>query len=490
MFDVPQIALDLGEIFNDAGFELALVGGPVRDILLKRPLTDLDFTSNATPDEVKVLLNTYLDDLWDVGKEFGTIGGNKYTPIIDENGDPVLDDEGNPKRETMQVEVTTYRTDEYDPKSRKPVVKYGDTLEADLSRRDFTVNSIALRLPALELVDPFMGISDLTAQILRTPIEPQKSFDDDPLRMMRAVRFVSTLGFKIESNTAQAIFELRDRLEIISKERIRDEFSKLMMSPNPRRGIEEMIGFGLNAYVVPEIEDLMMEIDPAHHHKDVFEHSLKVLENAMTYEEKYLGGPDLVIRFAALLHDIAKPKTRRFLGNGKVTFRYHDVEGAKMVKSIMKRLRFDKKSITSVAKLVELHMRFYGYGEDKWTDQAIRRYAVDAGEELNRLHVLTRSDVTTQNQMKANYLANAYDDIEARIEGVREEEEIGKIRPDLNGLEIIEILNIDQSKKDERKFIGKAYNYLLNYRLENGGVDKEVAKDLLINWAKEEGILK
>ncbi|MDR1862202.1 MAG: CCA tRNA nucleotidyltransferase [Candidatus Ancillula sp.] len=468
MFEVNEVALELGRLFKDAGFELALVGGSVRDVILQRESDDLDFTTNAEPEQTLRVLRPFVDDIWDIGKKFGTIGGNKTA-----NG------------ETVKIEITTYRTDEYDPESRKPLVKYGKTIESDLSRRDFTVNSIALRLPELELVDPFNGISDIAQQILRTPIEPEKSFDDDPLRMMRAVRFISTLGFSIETETASAILKMANRLEIVSKERIRDEFCKLLMGDDPARGIEEMIGFGLNDFVIPELEELKMEIDPAHHHKDVYDHSLKVLQNAISLEEKYLGGKDLTMRLTALLHDIGKPVTRKFESGNKVSFRLHDVVGAKIAKSRLQTLKFDKQTISSVEKLIELHMRFYGYGDVKWTDSAVRRYVVDAGDELARLHVLTRSDVTTKNANKANRLANAYDDIEERIVKIKEQEQFEKIRPDLDGNEIKTLLNIDQDNPKERWKIGKAYKYMLSYRIENGPVSKEQAAEILLHWAKE-----
>ena len=416
---------------------------------------------------MKTLLSGYLDDIWDIGKEFGTIGGNKYV-----DGAPV------------QVEVTTYRTDEYYEASRKPLVKYGDTLEGDLSRRDFTVNAIALRLPALTLEDPFNGVADIGRQILRTPIEPAKSFDDDPLRMMRAVRFLAQLGFTIEAETAAAILENVTRMSIVSKERIRDEFCKLMLSERPALGLDALVDSGQIDYIIPELPELKMQIDPSHHHKDVYAHTLKVVENSLEYEQSYLGGPDLTIRLACLLHDIAKPQTRRFDAHGKVSFRMHEVIGAKMARRILRNLRFDKTTIENVAKLVELHMRFYGYGEAHWTDSAVRRYAHDAGDLLPRLHILTRSDVTTQNARKSSRLAHAYDDIEQRINAIEEQEELGKIRPDLDGHEIMELLGLSEGKNGWK--IGKAYNFLLNYRIENGPSTKEAAKQLLLDFAEKE----
>ncbi|MDR0950954.1 MAG: CCA tRNA nucleotidyltransferase [Candidatus Ancillula sp.] len=463
MFEVNPIAIELGKVFENAGYELALVGGAVRDLLLKRPDVDLDFTTNARPDDIEKILSKYCDDMWSVGKKFGTIGG---------------------KKDGMQVEVTTYRTDEYDSNSRKPLVKFGDTLEADLSRRDFTVNSIALRLPSLELVDPFGGISDMGAKILKTPIDPELSFSDDPLRMMRAVRFVSTLGFDIEPETAGAILNERNRMQIVSKERIRDEFTKLILSDNPRPGIEALVDSGLVDYVFPELADLQMAIDPAHHHKDVYEHSIKVLENAIAYEGKKefddIKSPDLELRLAALLHDIGKPQTRRLLSGGKVTFQMHDLVGARIAKKRLRVLHYSNDVISNVTKLIELHMRFYGYGDQEWTDSAVRRYVHDAGNMLSRLHILTRSDVTTQNTKKMQRILFAYDDIMQRIDKLKEKEEFEKIRPELNGYEIMQILDLKPGPEDGPK-IGKAYDFLLNYRLENGPIGKEKTKQILLD---------
>jgi poly(A) polymerase len=477
--DIHPLAMELGRLFVSDGLELALVGGSVRDLFLKREDSDLDFTTNARPDHVYKLLSNWCDDVWDIGKDFGTIGGNKYF-------------EG----QAVQIEVTTYRTDEYDSESRKPLVKYGDTLEADLSRRDFTVNAIALRVPELELVDPFNGLTDLNAKVLRTPIDPTKSFDDDPLRMLRAVRFVASLGFRIDGETAAAILQMRDRLEIVSKERIRDEFVKLILSDNPVVGLEALVESGMNNYVLPELEDLKMAIDKNHHHKDVYAHTLKVLENAIQYEYRLAEAgeadeagqkvkPNLILRLAALLHDIGKPQTRRFESDGQVTFRGHDVVGAKITKRRLKELRFDKSVVSSVATLVALHMRFYGYTNQGWADSAVRRFVTDAGDLLEELLILTRSDVTTRNRRKAQILEFACDDLENRIQELREQEELDAIRPDLNGHDIMEILGLKPGPQDGPK-IGKAYSYMLEYRMTHGPVERAEAVEVLKKWASDE----
>ncbi|MDR1448232.1 MAG: CCA tRNA nucleotidyltransferase [Candidatus Ancillula sp.] len=472
MFEVHPLAIELGRLFKEKGYELALVGGSVRDLFLKRPCSDLDFTTNASPDEIFALCKNWFDDIWDIGKDFGTIGGRKLYANSD-----------------IQLEITTYRTDEYDPSSRKPLVKFGKNLEGDLSRRDFTINAMALRLPELELVDPFSGLTDLNKSLLRTPIEPEKSFDDDPLRMLRAVRFHSTLKFTIEVETAAAIMLMKDRLSIISAERIRDEFNKIITGPNPTLGINALVDSGLNEYIIPELEDLKMQTDASHHHKDVFEHSLKVLENSIKYENRFKKAdentsPDLILRLAALLHDIGKPKTRRFSNTGAVTFYGHDVVGASIAKKRLKKLHYDKKVVQTVGKLIELHMRFYGYLDSGWTDSAVRRFTNDAGDALNHLLIVTRSDVTTKNKRKSNILSAACDDLERRIHSLKEQEELDKIRPGLNGFEIMQILGLNSTPQDGPK-TGKAYKFLLNYRLEHGVVEKDELAIILKEWAKE-----
>ena len=446
----------LGELFSGAGFELALVGGPVRDAILGRIAPDVDLTTNATPDQILQLIKGKVDTHWEIGKEFGTIGCR------------IGDD---------QIEITTYRTDAYDKDSRKPEVRFGTDLVEDLKRRDFTVNSMALRLPERVFVDPFGGLRDLMDQVLKTPGKPEDSFGDDPLRMMRGARFVSQLGFEIEPKTFEAMGAMRERMSIISAERIQAELQKLMLGKNPRKGLEALVDSGLAEIVLPELPALKLEVDEHHHHKDVYEHTLTVVEQAIDYEKDYGLEPDFVLRFAALLHDIGKPATRKLEPGGAVSFYHHDVVGSKLAKKRMKELKFDNDTIKAVALLVELHLRFFGYSDQAWTDAAIRRYVRDAGEQLVRLHILTRSDVTTRNRRKAEILSHAYDDLEARIEKVMAEEELNAMRPDLSGEEIMEILDIPAGPK-----VGKAYKYLLELRIENGPLGPEEAKKRLLEW--------
>lgn len=453
---LPKFVIELGQRFSTAGYELALVGGPVRDMFLGSQVTDLDFTTDAKPEQIQEISTGWAHAQWDIGAAFGTIGA-RYGDWI--------------------VEITTYRDEKYDPESRKPEVVFGTDLVEDLRRRDFTVNAMALRLPDFELVDPFGGVKALVAGELQTPGTPESSFSDDPLRMMRAARFAAQLGITVSPEVATAMREMADRIEIISAERVREELVKLMIAPKPRRGLDLLVGSGIANHVLPELPAMREASDATHRHKDVYEHSLQVMENAIEREAHYVDAPNFVLRFAALMHDIGKPKTRRFEKNGKVTFRHHDVVGAKLVAKRMRALRFDKDSTKAVARLVELHMRFYGYGEGEWTDSAVRRYVTDAGNLLNHLHALTRSDVTTQNKRKARRLAAAYDDLEARIEQLAEEEELASIRPDLDGKQIMDILGIKPGP-----LVGRAYNYLLNRRLDEGPADFDATKQALLEW--------
>lgn len=460
--NLPREVLDLGKVFSDAGATLALVGGPVRDACLGVESHDLDFTTSARPDQSETLLKSWADATWSIGKEFGTIGARKgpYT-----------------------VEVTTYRSDEYDVASRKPTVAFGDSLEGDLTRRDFTVNAMAVTLPDLTLVDPCGGINDLVAGILRTPIDPHVSFSDDPLRIMRAARFTAQLGFDIDEATMGAMSELTDRLEIVSAERIRSELERLIISDYPRRGIEVMEYTGVAAVVLPEVAELKTTVDEHGRHKDVYEHTLTVVEQAMDLETDESGpvpGPDFVLRFAALMHDVGKPRTRAFGPDGKVTFHQHDIVGAKMTRKRMAALRFDKQTIKDVSRLVELHQRFHGYGEASWSDSAVRRYVADAGHLLQRLHRLTRADCTTRNRRKANFLAAAYDDLENRIEALAKQEELDAIRPDLDGSQIMEILGIGPGRD-----VGRARQYLLDARMSEGPLGQDEAVRRLREWAKD-----
>ena len=451
------LASDLAEKFAKAGFTLALVGGPVRDAILGRLGNDLDFTTNAKPDETKSIIKKSADSIWETGREFGTIAA-QYGEVT--------------------VEITTYRSEKYESESRNPEVQFGESIEGDLLRRDFTINAMALELTTTPptFIDNFDGVNDLARKVLRTPGTPENSFSDDPLRMMRAARFSAQLGFEVDKSIVIAIKEMAARIEIISAERIRDEFTKLIMSDNPRAGLTLLVETGLADYVFPEIPKLKLEIDEHHHHKDVYEHTLKVLEQAISLEER-LGGPNLVIRLAALLHDIGKPKTRELIDGGGVSFHHHEVVGARMAKERLKTLRFSNDVISDVSSLVFLHLRFHGYGTGEWTDSAVRRYIRDAEHQLTHLHVLTRADCTTRNQRKAESLARTYDSLEERIAKLMAEEELEKIRPDLDGVEIMAILGISPSP-----IVGRAYQYLLNLRMDRGPLGPEAAKDELLNW--------
>ena len=460
------VSHELGRLFDSAGYELSLVGGPVRDLLLGRDALDLDFTTNASPDQTLELIRDWADAHWEIGREFGTIGMRKSG---------------------MQLEVTTYRAEAYDPGSRKPTVAFGDDLTEDLRRRDFTVNAMALRLPGMELVDPFGGIKDLHAGVLRTPGTPEDSFTDDPLRMMRAARFSSQLGLTVAESVREAMTAMAERIEIVSAERVREELVKLICGAHPRRGTELMVDTGLAQIVLPEVPALQLETDEAHHHKDVYQHSLTVMEQAAEKETGPDGpvpAPDFVLRFAALMHDVGKPATRRFEPSGAVSFRHHEVVGAKLTRKRMKALRFDNDTIKRVTRLVELHMRFYGYGDADWTDSAVRRYVRDAGDELERLHRLTRSDVTTRNKRKASRLARHYDELEHRIDQLAEQEQLDAVRPELDGQQIMAILGIPPGPQ-----VGRAYKFLLEMRLDEGAVGEDVARERLVSWAREKGVI-
>lgn len=442
----------LGSTFGAAGFTLALVGGPVRDALLGRTSIDLDFTTDARPDDTVRLLKRWGDTHWEIGRHFGTVGAKKGEHV---------------------VEVTTYRAEDYDPSSRKPQVRFGDSLAADLARRDFTVNAMALTLPELSFVDPYDGLGDLARKRLRTPSTPEQSFGDDPLRMLRAARFTAQLGFQVVPEVAQAMTDMAGRIEIVSPERIKAELEKLLLAPGPRPGIELLVRTGLAERVLPELPALKLEIDEHHRHKDVYEHSLIVLEQAIALEER----PDLTLRLAALLHDIGKPATRRFEPGGGVSFHHHESIGARLVAKRLKALRFDKETVTDVARLVELHLRFHGYGDGGWTDSAVRRYVTDAGPLLDRLHKLTRSDCTTRNARKAARLAASYDDLERRIGRLREQEELDAVRPDLDGNDIMRILGIPPGRD-----VGRAWAFLRELRLERGPIGADAARNELLNW--------
>ena len=457
------LASSLATIFKENGFTLALVGGPVRDALLGRLGNDLDFTTNAPANSTKKILQKWADNVWETGIEFGTVAA---------------------KRGDTTVEITTYRSESYSTDSRKPQVHFGTSIESDLSRRDFTINSMALELTGESpvFIDPFGGLVDLAKKVLRTPGKAEDSFSDDPLRMLRAARFAGQLNFEISADVLQAMKEMTDRIEIVSAERIRDEITKLLLSDNPRLGITILVDTGLAAKVIPEIPQLRLEVDEHHHHKDVYEHSITVLEQAIALENR-LGGPNLVIRLAALLHDIGKPKTRALIPGGGVSFHHHEVVGARLAKSRLKALRYSGEIIDEVETLIALHLRFHGYGDGEWTDSAVRRYVRDAGPLLEHLHVLTRADCTTRNARKAARLAATYDGLEDRIAVLMEEEELSKIRPDLDGSEVMQLLNLKPGA-----MVGKALDYLLELRMDHGPLGKDKATELLHQWwAKQNG---
>ena len=457
LIERAPLASSLAQAFSAKGYTLALVGGPVRDAILGRLGNDLDFTTNAKPEESKKILHGWAEHVWDTGIAFGTVAG---------------------KLGETTVEVTTYRSDVYEKDSRKPDVSYGENIEGDLSRRDFRVNSMALELTGATpvFIDPFDGLSDLTKRILQTPGRPEDSFSDDPLRMLRAARFASQLDFEIAPNVLAAMKEMAPRLSIISAERIRDELSKILMSQNPRLGITILVDTTLADIVLPEIPKLRLEVDEHHHHKDVYEHSITVLEQAIEHEDR-LGGPNLVIRLAALLHDIGKPKTRNLIEGGGVSFHHHEVVGARLAKKRLQELRFDGHTVEAVETLIALHLRFHGYGDGDWSDSAVRRYVRDAGELLTHLHVLTRADCTTRNKAKAARLAATYESLEARIAVLMEQEELSKIRPDLDGAQVMEILNLKPSRA-----VGQAMDFLMELRLERGQLGVEIATQELLKW--------
>lgn len=460
----PSVA-KLSETFVAADRELALVGGPVRDAFLGREVTDLDFATNATPDEILRIVEPIASATWDVGRDFGTIGA-------------MIGDE--------RIEITTYRADEYDRETRKPVVAFGSRIDDDLVRRDFTINSMALTLPALELIDPSGGFNDLANMVLKTPSTPEVSFADDPLRMMRAARFAAQLGVTLSPEVNAALRDQANSITMISAERVRDELVKTLSADNPVPGIRILVESGLADHVLPELPALVREHDEHGRHKDVYEHSLMVLTKSISLEkERYPGeAPDVVGRLAALLHDIGKPATRSFDKPSKtVTFYGHDIVGARMAKKRLTALRFDGDTITRTVNLIRLHLRFFGYSEGAWTDSAIRRYVRDAGDELGRLHILVRSDVTTRNERRLVAMGKAYDDLEARIIDIRAREELDAIRPDLDGEQIMAILGIGPSRA-----VGDAWSFLLELRLDEGPLGAAEAEKRLRGWAAEQGL--
>jgi poly(A) polymerase len=459
VLEAPAIGR-LAAAFAGAGFELHLVGGPVRDAIIGRLGNDLDFTTPARPDAIERLLRTVTRATWDMGRAFGTIGGR------------VREADG---REWI-VEITTYRADAYDPESRKPVVAFGDVLDDDLLRRDFRVNAMALSVVSGAFADPFDGLADLEARVLRTPASPELSFGDDPLRMMRAARFTSQLGFVAAPDVVAAMTAMAGRISIISAERVRDELSKIVLSDAPRPGLDLLVASGLADLVLPELSGLEREVEEHKRHKDIYQHTLTVLEQSIALEKSRGHAPDLVGRMAALLHDIGKPRTKRFEASG-VTFHHHDVVGAKMARKRLTELRFSTDEIKAICLLIELHLRFHGYVEADWTDSAVRRYVRDAGDQLERLHILTRADCTTRNARKANRLRTAYEQLEFRIDALAEAEELNAIRPDLDGSQIMALLGIGPGPA-----VGQAYRFLMERRLDAGPLGPERAREELLAW--------
>ncbi len=461
MLDAAPVVVEAGDRFAAAGHTLALVGGTVRDALRGGIGTDLDFTTSARPDEIERCLAGWASTTWDIGRDFGTIGARVGR---------------------WHLEITTYRSDAYVATSRKPDVAFGETLAGDLSRRDFTINAMALTLPDLTFVDPFGGLDDLADQLITTPGTPEQSFTDDPLRMMRAARFAAQLGFLVAPELVSAMKPMAERIVIVSAERVRDELTKLMLASRPKPGLRLLVDTGLADHVVPELPALRLETDEHHRHKDVYEHSLTVLEQAIDLESRLPDqGPDLVTRLTALLHDVGKPRTRRFGPDGSVSFHHHDMVGAKLVTRRLRALRFPNTVVDDVAALVGLHLRFHGYGDGEWTDSAVRRYVRDAGPLLDRLHVLTRADCTTRNQRKADRLRRAYDQLEARIDELLAQEELASVRPDLDGDQIMEVLGIGPGAD-----VGKAYRFLLERRLDEGPLGPDRARSELLSWWVEQ----
>ncbi|KUI24878.1 poly(A) polymerase PcnA [Mycobacterium sp. IS-1496] len=451
-----EVLRDIGAVFAQAGHTLYLVGGSVRDALLGRLGDDLDFTTDARPEQMQAFLRPWADALWDTGIEFGTVGVGKAG---------------------HRLEITTFRADSYDQVSRNPQVRYGDRLEDDLVRRDFTVNAMAVAITASgpgKFHDPLGGLAALRAKVLDTPSAPEVSFGDDPLRMLRAARFASQLGFDVAPRVRTAMTEMAAQLARITVERVAAELDKLLLGADPVTGIDLMVQTGLGDVVLPEVGGMRMAIDEHHQHKDVYWHSLTVLRQAIDLED---DGPDLVLRWAALLHDIGKPATRRHEPDGGVSFHHHEVVGAKMARKRMRALKYSKQMVDDVSQLVFLHLRFHGYGDGKWTDSAVRRYVTDAGPLLARLHKLVRADCTTRNKRRAARLQANYDDLERRIAELAAKEDLQRVRPDLDGNEIMKLLDIPAGPQ-----VGEAWRYLKELRLDRGPLSHDEAVDELVKW--------
>jgi poly(A) polymerase len=458
LVQVPEVADVLGDAFARAGHELHVVGGTVRDALLGRTYDDLDLATDARPEAVLALVGG-LGATWTTGIEFGTVG--------------VL-------VRGLRCEITTYRADRYDRISRNPLVAYGESLDDDLRRRDFTMNAMALSVPGHVFTDPYGGLRDLATGALRTPADPLESFADDPLRMLRAARFVSQLGVTPTADVVAAMTQLAPEIGRITAERVQAEFSKLLVGQHPRRGLELLVDTGLADVILPELPALRMEIDEHHQHKDVYAHSLTVLEQAIALEE---DGPDLVLRLAALLHDVGKPATRRHESGGGVSFHHHEVVGAKLVRARLKALKYPKEVVEDVSRLTLLHLRFHGYGRGEWTDSAVRRYVTDAGPLLSRLHKLVRSDSTTRNKRRAAALARSYETLEERIARIEAEEDLRAVRPDLDGNEIMTLLGLPPGP-----LVGQAWRFLKELRLDRGPLPHDDAVAELKKWAADQGV--
>jgi poly(A) polymerase len=475
LVDLSPVLTELGERFTAAGFEAHLVGGSVRDALLSagadagwagtnRVPGDLDVTTDARPEQVLALLDGWARSTWNTGIAFGTVGA---------------------EIRGIRVEITTFRADRYDRESRNPEVAWGDSLVDDLIRRDFTVNAMAVSLgPDRTVTDPFGGLGDLLARRLRTPGSAVDSFADDPLRMLRAVRFVAQLGLTPVDEVVAAMTSLAPALGRITPERVQVEFSKTLLQDTPRAALELFVATGLADVVLPELPALRMEIDEHHQHKDVYTHSLTVLDQAIAHEKADADAesPDLVLRLAALLHDIGKPATRRHEPRGRVSFHHHEVVGAKLVRKRLTALRYSKDVVEAVARLTFLHLRFHGYGRGEWTDSAVRRYVTDAGDLLPRLHKLVRSDSTTRNKRRAAVLAATYDSLEQRIAEISAAEDLARVRPDLDGNAIMAILGVGPGPE-----VGRAWRFLKDLRLERGPLAPEEAEAALRAWWADQG---
>jgi poly(A) polymerase len=459
------VADQLGRRFADAGHELYLVGGSVRDALLGRLGTDLDFTTDARPEQILAIVDGWADATWTTGIAFGTVGAAKGG---------------------LQLEITTYRSDLYDGVTRNPEVTFGDTLDGDLVRRDFAVNAMALSLPGHEFVDRYGGLAQLADQVLDTPGTPEQSFRDDPLRMMRAARFAAQLGFTVAPRVIEAMTAMADEIGRITIERVNAELTKLLCGAKPRAGLVLLTDTHLADHVLPELPALRLERDEHHQHKDVYQHTLTVLDQAIALEQAQgRTSPDLTLRLAALLHDVGKPATRRVEAGGGVRFHHHEVVGAKMTRKRLRELRYPKHIVDDVSQLVFLHLRFHGYGGGAWTDSAVRRYVTDAGELLPRLHKLVRADCTTRNPRRRAALQRSYDSLEQRIAELAAAEDLARVRPDLDGNAIMELLGVKPGP-----VVGRAWSYLKDLRLEHGPMDRDAAESALLAWAAGEGLVE